>query len=936
KLYPVQVNPVRGEIAVVRRLVVRVSYSGGSYPPSVARWMMPIYAQGVANFGSLVLSTTGESDDHVKYLVFRHSNYDSNVWLNDSLIGWAHRRGYRTRVVQADGLSAGQIKDTIKAEYGLPGSQHALRFVLLVGGADEVATKRGYTREGWEGEEVGLSDHWYSEIMRRSGGAEEYGEDCYPEVTVARLVPSSNDNLICQVKKIVEYEKRPVVENDWLREMLMVGWGWRYAHPFVAMWRDVNETPSFFDYYDPTRTQLRGRWGNDYNTNYDVACEIDSGKGIVCYAGHGMCDRWWEWNEIPDGDTHYHESWTSTNVQALQNDSLNPVVFNVACSTSAFDQQSCLCNAWMQEYPAGAAATYGATQSSHNDPNFLQCTTLVRTLCDTMRIVGENIYVAPASLLGDVDMTIDANVALHYGGGWDGSNEFMYMLMGDPAMPIWTGGVPDTAVLTYPADFPCGSYLFSITVEVMGRPVEGAHVCLMREPDVYVTGWTNWEGVAGLQVNAQDTGSIYLTVSEGHALGDKPHTPILPFQGTVRASGWTWSEVAQVPPRPSGRAVKDGGCLAYDAGTDLIYASKGYKTGDFYAYDVPTDSWTRKWSIPPSVEGKQVYKGSVICSDGNGKLYLTRGNNTNDFWEYDAATDSWVQKSDVPYGESGKRVKQGAGIAWAGGAAYLLKGYRNEFYKYDPGTGEWTTLTPAPVGWHMKWDAGSWLVSDGDHTVYAFKGKYHEFYTYNINTGAWSAPKHAMPIPGHAGNKKAKDGSCAAWFSGDIYALKGGNTTEYWHYFPLADTWIQEADIPRYGSSGRRKSVKQGSALAAYPGTGLFALKGNKTFEFWRYVPGPSGGSETVEWYASGGGRVVASGGPTLDGEQPLTDGLEASKPRWNWQGTMVCYSKTDRLTEREQIYQCHYGLPIPELRVVDMDEVCVVPVYSPSGQYFA
>ncbi|MCX6843799.1 MAG: T9SS type A sorting domain-containing protein, partial [candidate division WOR-3 bacterium] len=52
--------------------------------------------------------------------------------------------------------------------------------------------------------------------------------------------------------------------------------------------------------------------------------------------------------------------------------------------------------------------------------------------------------------------------------------------------------------------------------------------------------------------------------------------------------------------------------------------------------------------------------------------------------------------------------------------------------------------------------------------------------------------------------------------------------------------------------------------------------------------------------------------------------------------GTMVCYSKTDTLTEREQIYQCHYGLPIPEQRVVDMDEDCEEPVYSPSGQYIA
>ncbi|MCX6841103.1 MAG: hypothetical protein NTX53_02290, partial [candidate division WOR-3 bacterium] len=178
-----------------------------------------------------------------------------------------------------------------------------------------------------------------------------------------------------------------------------------------------------------------------------------------------------------------------------------------------------------------------------------------------------------------------------------------------------------------------------------------------------------------------------------------------------------WKEVADVPMMPSGRAVKDGACLAYDAGTDAIYASKGYKTGDFYKYEYPANAWTILASVPFGGDGKQVYKGSVICADGNGKLYLVKGNNTNGFWEYDAATDVWAQMADIPYGESGKRVKQGAGIAWAGGTAYLLKGYRNEFYKYDPSSGNWITLTPAPVGWHMKWDAGSWLVSDGDHTL---------------------------------------------------------------------------------------------------------------------------------------------------------------------------------------------------------------------------
>jgi hypothetical protein len=311
-----------------------------------------------------------------------------------------------------------------------------------------------------------------------------------------------------------------------------------------------------------------------------------------------------------------------------------------------------------------------------------------------------------------------------------------------------------------------------------------------------------------------------------------------------------WAELTPLPSPPSGKAIKDGGCMAYDAGTDLIYASKGYKTGDFYAYSVPLGTWATLTGIPLGAEGKPPYKGSVLCSDGNGKLYLTKGNNTVGFWGYDAnpaAAGAWTQLTNVPTGSSGKKVKQGAALAWASSArvghecAYLLKGYRNEFYRYDPAANQWTNLLDAPIGAanHLKWDAGSWMVADADagNMLYAFKAKYHEMYKYDTDADTWSHAITAMPIPGSAGNKKAKDGSCAAWYSGKIYAFKGGNTTEFWRYFPLGDTWNKQDDIPLWGMTGARKKVKAGAALAGYPGTGVYAFKGNKSLDFWRYTP---------------------------------------------------------------------------------------------------
>jgi hypothetical protein len=344
-----------------------------------------------------------------------------------------------------------------------------------------------------------------------------------------------------------------------------------------------------------------------------------------------------------------------------------------------------------------------------------------------------------------------------------------------------------------------------------------------------------------------------------------------------------WAEKTPMPATPTGKAIKDGGCMAYDAGTELIFASKGNKTGDYYSYSAAATPpvWTNLLGIPLGAEGKQVYKGSVICSDGDSTLYLTKGNNTIGFWKYEVAQNEWEQMTNVPLGSSNKKVKQGAGLAWAtkagAGAVYLLKGYRNEFHKYDPGTNTWKQLLDAPIGAanHIKWDAGSWLMADADagNRLYAFKGKYHEFYFYDTDEDTWSRALKPMPIPGNAGNKKAKDGSAAAWYGGKIYAFKGGNTTEFWRYFPAGDTWNKQFDIPLIGMTGARKKVKAGGALAPYPGMGLFAFKGNKSLEFWNYVPFEVAGAQPTRDGITAGTTQIASLSIAI-APNPLTTGL--------------------------------------------------------------
>ena len=318
-----------------------------------------------------------------------------------------------------------------------------------------------------------------------------------------------------------------------------------------------------------------------------------------------------------------------------------------------------------------------------------------------------------------------------------------------------------------------------------------------------------------------------------------------------------WHEVLQVPLQPSGKPVKRGGWLAINDDR-TIYAGKGYKTGDFYKYDALLNEWTPLALIKLGREGKMPKKGTKGVCDGDNYVYMTKGNNTLGWWRYDIAQDSWYQLTDVPEGWTGKRVKGGTDLLYITkndtGWVYMLKGYKTEFYKYNTVTGIWTSLPDAPTGIKYKWNKGSWIVAEppGGPTpawrLFAHKARYynratyeHEMWQYDLLADTWSSTQlHGMPLYGlHGGRikkKKSKDGGSAAYYDAKLYALKGGNTQQFWRYNIAGDTWVEIDTVPTRGSTARKKRIKYGADIVHYGGGAFFALKGNKTVEMWRYV----------------------------------------------------------------------------------------------------
>jgi hypothetical protein len=314
-----------------------------------------------------------------------------------------------------------------------------------------------------------------------------------------------------------------------------------------------------------------------------------------------------------------------------------------------------------------------------------------------------------------------------------------------------------------------------------------------------------------------------------------------------------WATKASVPSGPKAKNVKDGGCLAYkpDSTGEYIYALKGNNTCEFYRYNIATNVWVTKESIPAIGRmGKKKYvkKGAAMTatpasSKGDGTMvYAAKGNGTLEFYDYPATKDedaayAWTQRADIPAGA--KAVKEGAGAATVivneTTYVYFLKGSgTQEFYRYSGRTNTWVSRASAPLGTSGKtFKNGSALAASDGMTLYAVKGSTNEFFAYDVGVNGWTT-KTAVPFLNRDGKKKkVKDGAGLACYDGYVYCLKGGNTRELWKYQIDSNKWAQIADLP----TGGGKNVKGGGALtyAAKPGPALFALKGNNTLEYFRY-----------------------------------------------------------------------------------------------------
>jgi subtilisin family serine protease len=118
-------------------------------------------------------------------------------------------------------------------------------------------------------------------------------------------------------------------------------------------------------------------------------------------------------------------------------------------------------------------------------------------------------------------------------------------------------------------------------------------------------------------------------------------------------------------------------------------------------------------------------------------------------------------------------------------------------------------------------------------------------------------------IPPGSKNKQVKDGGCLAGIPGTndeyLYALKGNGTFEFYRYSTVTNNWLARESIPAIGRSQKKKAVKKGAALVLATDSKVYATKGNNTYEFWQYDPAEDSWTQKADVPA--GARAVREGG---------------------------------------------------------------------------
>lgn len=480
EIFPMQYDAATGTVRYLRNIELSVEFEGGDWAETSS--MIERFAS--KDFDAFATKHLVNADTFagrgfptlpIGYLIITYDDYYEEI---ETFAGLRHRLGYETTVTKLSEIPGGatttNIQNYIIDAYNTWDTPPT--FVLLIGDTPQLPAFTGVASSC-------ATDLYY---VCMDGAA-----DWLPDMYVGRFSCDSEADVTLLANKSMSY----------MRFALSSGTDWVDRATFMASSDNYTVSEGTHNYcidtwVEPAGYTVSKRYSVTYSaTTQQCLDDFNAGLSMLTYSGHGSTNGWADGPPV-----------SASQVQALTNVDMLPMVQSYACITGAFDS-ACFGETWTLA-PNGGVLFLGASNNSYWDEDDI----MEKAVYDSW---FGNDYTWVRAMFND---GLWAVYEAYSGGGRTRYYYEMYTVFGDPALDPWVAGGPLDLEATYNGVLPLGQSTFAVDVgTVAGRdPIEGALVCLYMDGQFYATGLTDVSGHVDIAIDppATDVGSMDVWVSK--------------------------------------------------------------------------------------------------------------------------------------------------------------------------------------------------------------------------------------------------------------------------------------------------------------------------------------------------------------------------------------------------------------------------------------
>lgn len=254
----------------------------------------------------------------------------------------------------------------------------------------------------------------------------------------------------------------------------------------------------------------------------------------------------------------------------------------------------------------------------------------------------------------------------------------------------------------------------------------------------------------------------------------------------------TWAQLTDFP----GAERDDGVAFVIN---NKAYCGSGLQVGwvlagDFYAFDLATETWSTVASLPA---GEQRQYACGFTDGTNGFIFGGEafGSDLNDLWMYSPATNSWTAKASKPgNGVRGASCFVIGTMAYIVGGAFTTNDAINEVWAYDMVTDTWTQKNNLPI---TNWRGSATSAKGKGYLLYGMNSAYaysRYLYEYDPTGDNWTY-KSTFAGPGTGkvyANMQAINDDLVVFAGKD--SLNACNN-QLWTYNLISNSWLSVSTL---------------------------------------------------------------------------------------------------------------------------------------------